>query len=548
MPPIPRPASVWRRRLVRLGLIVLAPSGLLLAAELCLRLAGYGYPTAFVLRDADHGMYYSNDRFVWQFYSSKTGLSPQPFAVAAQKPPGTIRLVILGESAAVGTPDPSYGFARILERFLHHQYPRTRFEVINAAVRGINSHVIRVIARDCVVLQPDLFIAYMGNNEIVGLYAPGPHAGYLTPYLHVLRAIQWLKTTRVGELMGQWLERLGSGAAPPENQDMAFFRNHRLAADDPRREAVYRNFRSNLDDICQTASRSGAKLILSTLADNLADSPPFGSLHRANLTVTAKTRWEDAYAQGVAAETRGQFTQAIRHYHDAARVDDHFADLHFRLGRCSLAADQFTDAGREYRLARDWDALQFRCDSRLNRIIRETASAYGDAGVRLADAAQALAESPLSTRRIPGQSLFYDHVHLTFQGDYLLARTFYPLVIAALTNRLAERPAAADLPSLAECAASLAFTPLNEAQIRVAMLEAMAQPPFPDQLDHRQRLAADRQALQTRFGKLDQTDVQRAIATYQAAIQQTPDDWQLYYNFARLLFTLRRYDLTIPQF
>jgi|GEM_PF-5727408 len=56
-------------------------------------------------------------------------------------------------------------------------------------------------------------------------------------------------------------------------QDMEFFRRYRIAFDDPRREAVYRNFQANLEGICQAAAQSGAKIVLSTMAVNLKDCP-----------------------------------------------------------------------------------------------------------------------------------------------------------------------------------------------------------------------------------------------------------------------------------
>ena len=44
--------------------------------------------------------------------------------------------------------EPAFGFSRILERLLHHRYPDQAFEVINLAMRGINSHMIRRIAME----------------------------------------------------------------------------------------------------------------------------------------------------------------------------------------------------------------------------------------------------------------------------------------------------------------------------------------------------------------------------------------------------------------
>jgi hypothetical protein len=38
-----------------------------------------------------------------------------------------------------------------------------QFEVMNAAMRGINSHVIRVVAQECAKHEVDVFIIYMGK-------------------------------------------------------------------------------------------------------------------------------------------------------------------------------------------------------------------------------------------------------------------------------------------------------------------------------------------------------------------------------------------------
>jgi tetratricopeptide (TPR) repeat protein len=529
-----------------LALVLLAPALVAVALELALRLAGYGYPTRFFIDDPGRGTCHDNEKFVWQFYSPRTLLSPQPFDIARQKPAGTIRIVILGESAAAGTPEPSFGFGRILERMLRRQYPRTKFEVINAAIRGINSHIILPIARDCAELDPDLFIAYMGNNEIVGLYAPGPHSGYLTPYRRVLQVVQWIQSTRLGEWMSAAVGRRGDASAA-EEQDMAFFRARRLAADDPRREAIYRNFSANLEDICRIGARGRVPVVLTTVAVNLRDSPPFGSLHRMDLTEADKGRWDSAYDEGGVAEHRGRFEEAIQHYQAAARLDDHFAELHYRLGRCYLASGHYADARHHYTLAKDWDALQFRADRWINQIVRRVASTAGIPGISLVDAEEAFAKSPLSDHGIPGETLFYEHAHLRFDGDYLLARTLYPSVIAALRPKLGQAATAAS-PSRDECAAALAFTRFDEARLAASMVEVPTQPPFLDQVDHDERLLRARQTLTQRFGDLNQQDVEKSIQTYRGALREAPEDWQLYYNFASFYFNLHDFAAAAEQF
>ena len=42
------------------------------------------------------------------------------------------------------------------------------FEVVNTAVTAINSHVVREIASDLEEIESDLWIVYMGNNEVYG--------------------------------------------------------------------------------------------------------------------------------------------------------------------------------------------------------------------------------------------------------------------------------------------------------------------------------------------------------------------------------------------
>ena len=79
-------------------------------------------------------------------------------------------------------------------------------------------------------------------------------------------------------------------------------------------------------------------------------------------------------------------------------------------------------ARSEFELARDDDALDFRSDTRINSAIEEAASRHAGRGVYLLDAAKALEQS--SPGKIPGLELFYEHVHLNFAGNYLLALNF----------------------------------------------------------------------------------------------------------------------------
>src|SRR5438270_12721508 len=101
----------------------------------------------------------------------------------ADKPPGTRRIFIFGESAALGTPASEYGFGRMLAAMLKARFPDQKFEVVNTSMVAINSHVIARIAKECAKKDGDLWIIYMGNNEVIGPYGAHGVIGGKTPRL-----------------------------------------------------------------------------------------------------------------------------------------------------------------------------------------------------------------------------------------------------------------------------------------------------------------------------------------------------------------------------
>ena len=163
----------WAFRLVSLVIIPLLLVG---GLEVGLRLVDFGYPTKTLI-ERDFGgkrMCFPNAQFTWRFF-------PHPMArdfddgltFEKEKAAGTFRIFVLGGSAARGTPEDMFSFGRILEAMLSDMYPGSDFEVYNTALTAINSHVVREIVKDCAQYDPDLFIIYLGNNEVVGPYGPG---------------------------------------------------------------------------------------------------------------------------------------------------------------------------------------------------------------------------------------------------------------------------------------------------------------------------------------------------------------------------------------
>ncbi len=516
----------WRLWFIRIAMTVLAPVVLVALIEGVLALSGYGYPTKFYLETSSGTALRDNDKFAWQYHTPSTKLQPHPFIIHAKKPRNMIRIFILGESAALGTPEPAYGFARILEFMLKSQYPEKNIQVINAAMRGINSHVILKIAQDCVELEPDLFIAYIGNNETVGVHAPKPDSFEFRLNLSFIRASQWMRSSHFGQFL--WAQfKVGGGK---DKQDMPYFREHRIPADDWRCAKVHQNFHNNLEDILNVVQKSGTKVVLSTVASNLKDFPPLGSLHRTDLSEPEQESWRSTYAMGVIHEDQGHYEKAIEQYLVAHQIDDHYAELHYRLGRCYLANSNNQKALKHFIMARDWDALPFRSVTVMNDLIESLANQRKSDDLHFVDVEEALRNS--HTNEASPNEFFYDHVHFNFDGDFLVAKTLFPVVEAALGDRLGDsRTGNNTSPTPKECRDYLGYTQINESQLISGIIGTMLRPPFMDQLDFAKRQERMNRELQSRFRGIQAEDVQRDSEILRQALAINPNDWQLYHNF-----------------
>ena len=538
----------WRGWLLRLSLLILSPILFFGTLETCLRIVGYGYPTGFFLGPDSDGKWTTNDRFGWRFFPRTLSRDPDPCILTA-KSAGTVRIFILGESAAMGVPDPAFNFGRILAAMLREQFPGVRFEVIDGAMTAINSFVVREIAGDCAARQPDLFVIYMGNNEVVGSYGPGTIFERWSPCIEMIRAGLRVKSTRVGELLGDIAGHFHSSQAAPNRwQGMDMFANNPIAADDPRMNAVYDNYRRNLIDICGIARRAGAAVVLSTVAANLGDCPPFASLHRPGLSPADLAQWESMYKAGCELDTGNSWRDALQQYEAAAKIDDRFAELQYRIARCLSKAGRFAEARERFESARDLDVLRFRVDSRINTIIRRVAVEEEGSGVRFADAERALAENDPNWHGILGERLFYEHVHLTFEGNYLLARTVFQQICRALPQ-LGVPDSRQSIPSRQRCAELLAFTPLDEYNLAAGIGEMTSRAPFTNQLGYDLRRDAARRRMDSLLGlALTPQAIQEARRTYEAALAKTPGDWYLHCGFARLAKTAHQPDVALEDY
>ena len=350
---------------------ILSPVLFLLLVEGILRLFGYGVPVKFFLPVGDGDAFTGNPRYTYRFFPKQLVREPDIIRMDREKAEGAYRIFVLGGSAARGTPDPRFGFGRILEVMLEEAYPEREFEVINTAMVAINSHVVLRIARECLDHDPDLLVVYMGNNEVVGPFGAGTVLTKPVPGRRAIALSLAARSSRLGQLGLNAMEGMGDPSGKADWLGMEMFLEHQVALGDPRLQAVYSHFEANLRDIVKASEAADVPLVLSTVPVNLRNCAPLASGHSDGLAEAARVEWKKHYEEGRALEAEGKWEDADEMYDRAEALYDQFAELHFRRARCALALGDRAAARQRFVAARNLDTLRFRADSEINETIRK---------------------------------------------------------------------------------------------------------------------------------------------------------------------------------
>lgn len=440
-----------------LALLVM-PAILLVLGEVGLRAIGFGHTTKpFIVKQLDNDTaYIRNKAFLEQFFTWT--VSPDQmmdFTVMKNKPDMTYRVFVFGSSAAMGWPTPSYSFPRILKAMLKTRFPRVNFEIYNCAFTGTNSHVMRPMAMACADLQPDLYVVYMGNNEVHGPF------GLMTMFvlrnninsLDAIRMRVALSDFRLSQLLswGKPISILPSQAKKQLDEQSA------ISPVDPRLPQIYDAYRTNLEDMCRAATQVGSRVILSTVGVNLRHWAPIDSKHIRDLNADQLTQWDSLFQAGKTAETAGSYAEAVRQYEAAWAIDDTYAELAFHLGTCLTKTGNNEKAHACFLRALEYDSFGWaRAKQPINDAVAATATKFGSEGVYLVDSAQRLAEkSPTGT---PGVEFFWDSCHMTFAGSYEIASGIYEQIVKILPDWIsAEHQGDAAPPIEDECARLVGF-------------------------------------------------------------------------------------------
>ena len=508
------------RPAAKIALAICVPLAFFLLLEAGLRLTGLFRPPHFLQKVRHEGQVYytANPAFARLFLQRADVPSPPPLWVAARKPEGVRRVILLGESAAAGFPMTDHHLGRLVQARWNARFPVEPVEVINLSMVAVNSHALREFAREAMVLEPDMIVLYVGHNEVIGPFGPaakfGPPAG--SPALTRLSLA--VRRTHTGRAVETFLGLFAGKQDPQPWRGLNEFRGVQVAHDDPALDNMMANTEANFRDIVRRALDQGAKVLFVIPAINLTDWPPVGS--------------EPPDAGGVEAVLAAQDAGDFSAFRSAALV--------YEAAQKRQADGDLARAWPLYRRAADLDTQRFRADSRLSDLQRQIASDSG-ADVAAVEADRWLHE--MNPSFATDREFFLEHVHLTFAGRAAIAEWTVDGMAAlwGLSPR-AESPAAvaawwqAFPEAEKELRRDVYFTGYDEhdmCSLAWKLLRLGVFADAPGLAQRRDELAEQTRQLQRRaILGWDTTDL---IVAYERAQLQNPDDPVTHFTAGRLL-------------
>jgi lysophospholipase L1-like esterase len=282
---------------------------------------------------------------------------------AQPKPAHTVRIAALGESSVYYLQND---FARIAARLSSNQ----SFEILNAGGQSYGSERLSLVALELLEYSPDLLFVYMGHNEFeeaeqMALIHPELSGPVQIAFDHsslIRLAVRLLTEANVEKLKAEHKKRLLS-----DEPDVA--RAWKVEFSEQDVQSRMRNFRANLQGIIELYRSRNIPVILSTVPSNL-----------------------------------------VRPYLPRESIPEFFTSFKaYKLARFSEAKEIARKVLREARGRHQSSDLE-------NTILRDLARQYR---LPLLDVEAIITES--EPHKIPGETLFADHCHLSSAGNQLLA-------------------------------------------------------------------------------------------------------------------------------
>ena len=370
---------------------ILLPVIVLLLLEISLRIFSYGENLElFVEGPEEYENYLMVNREVGKryFVNEKSVPTPQIQLMLSEKPKNGYRIFILGGSSAAGFPySNNVSFSSILRRSLSVTFPDKNIEVVNLAMSAVNSYTLLDFMTEIVNYSPDAVLIYAGHNEYYGALGVGStqSVGNSRVLIKTYIKLQKYKTFLLVRDIVKSVWSLFSGETGENKKQAATLMSkivseQKISFGSELYEKGKIQFEKNMEDILEIASDKKIKIILSELVSNLKDQKPFISLNESDFSATEL----------------------------------------FQKARSYESENDFTSAKKNYKLAKDRDALRFRASEEFNSILNELSKKYSVPIVPLEKIFERNSKNTLI-----GSSLILEHLHPNSKGYSLIAEGFF---------------------------------------------------------------------------------------------------------------------------
>lgn len=345
----------------------------------------------------------------------------------------TYRVFCVGGSTTFGNPfTDKASFGRWLQAFLKKAAPDRNWEVINAGGISYASYRVANLMQELVQYQPDLFIVYSGQNEFLEERSYGSLArlpawvvntdsmlsntrlySSMKRLFHTFRSNSLIQARERFEVSGEVDDILAHSIGPNNYQ-----------RDENLRGQILKHYQLNLERMVKLASDVDAEVIFVKPAVNLKDMSPFKSEHKEGLTDDEITTWDSFYQEAKKLHDAGKYSEALDFYHNALRIDNRYAELHFMIGRALFALGRFEESKQFFWHAVDEDIAPLRMLSSMPDILSRVAQKFH---VPLVDFEFILRNQYLQTygHSVLGNEFFLDHVHTNEHGYRLLGHALF---------------------------------------------------------------------------------------------------------------------------
>ena len=349
----------------------------------------------------------------------------------------TFRVFCMGGSTTYGHPFfDSTSFCGWLREFLPAADPSRKWEVINAGGVSYASYRVANLMNELSQYGPDLFIIYSGQNEFLEERTYRDLRD--TPDWAVTLRVALSRTrtfTAVNRLLVH--ERRNKPEQSPKrhmmnSEENAILNNSMGPAsytrDDMPRKDIIEHYRLNLRRMMAVSKAAGSRIVFITPASILKDMPPFKSENRSGMTAFERDSWSSLYEQGKRYQEEGKSTEALKSFNAALKIDDRYADLHFRTGQVLFDLRDYKRSKVSFQRAIDEDVCPLRILSPMSRALHAVAD---ESGVPLVDFVRLIEEDCYRQygHDIPGDEYFLDHIHPTIEGHRRLGLALVELLI-----------------------------------------------------------------------------------------------------------------------